>query len=114
MKSHDILHQTSCAYTPQQNGVVERKNRHLVETTRTFLIYDGVPQCFWGDAILNACYFINHMPSSVLENKFLTLFCFLMSLSIPYSLEFLDLHALFTILVRGLINYLLGHINVSF
>ena len=30
MSSHEILHQSSCAYTPQQNGVVERKNRHLV------------------------------------------------------------------------------------
>jgi len=35
MASHGILHQTSCAYTPQQNGVAEHKNKHLVETTRT-------------------------------------------------------------------------------
>jgi len=69
MKSHGILHQTSYAYTPQQNGVAKRKNRHLVETTRTLLIHDGVPQCFWGDAILSACYLINRMSSSVLENK---------------------------------------------
>jgi len=69
MKSHGILHQTSCAYTPQQNRVAERKNRHLVETTRTLLIHGGVPQYFWGDAILSACYLINRMPSSVLENK---------------------------------------------
>ena len=31
MSSHEILHQSSCAYIPQQNGVAERKNRHLVE-----------------------------------------------------------------------------------
>jgi len=62
MKSHGILHQTSCACTPQQNGVVERKNRHLVETTRTL-------QRFWGDAILSACYLINYMPSLILKNK---------------------------------------------
>jgi len=47
MKSHDILHQTSCAYTAQQNGVAKHKNRHLVETIRTFLIHGGVPQRFW-------------------------------------------------------------------
>jgi len=69
MKSHGILHQTSCAYTPQQNGIAERKNRHLVKTTRTLLIHGGVPQYFWGDAILSACYLINRMSSSVLKNK---------------------------------------------
>jgi len=69
LKSHGILHQTSCAYTPQQNGVAERKNRHLVETTRTLLIHGEIPQCFWSDALLSVCYLINHMSSSVLENK---------------------------------------------
>ena len=48
MFSHGILHQCSCAYTPQQNGVAERKNRHLVETTRILLIHHKIPQCFWG------------------------------------------------------------------
>jgi len=69
MKSHGILHQTSCAYTPQQNGVVERKNRHLIETTRTLLIHCGVPQRFCGDDVLRASYLINRMSSSVLKNK---------------------------------------------
>ncbi|XP_052725873.1 retrovirus-related Pol polyprotein from transposon TNT 1-94 isoform X1 [Vigna angularis] len=69
MASHGILHQTSCAYTPQQNGVAERKNRHLIETTRTLLIHGQVPSRFWGDAVLTACYLINRMPSSVLDNK---------------------------------------------
>jgi len=41
MKSHGILYQTSCAYTPQQNGVAEHKNQHLVETTYTLLIHGG-------------------------------------------------------------------------
>ena len=47
MSSHMILHQSSCAYTPQLNGVAERKNRHLVETNRT-LLHHKVPQHFWG------------------------------------------------------------------
>jgi len=54
MKSHSIFHQTSCAYTLQQNGVAECKNGYLVETTCTFLIHGRVPQCFWGEAILSA------------------------------------------------------------
>jgi len=69
MASHGILNQTSCAYTSQQNGVVEHKNRHLVETTRTILIHGDVPQRFWGDVVLSACYLINRMSSLVLDNK---------------------------------------------
>ena len=46
MSSHGILHQSSCAYTPQHNGVAERKNRHLVETARTLLLHHKVPQRF--------------------------------------------------------------------
>jgi len=67
--SHGILHQTSCAYTPKQNGVAERKNRHLIEKTLTLLIHGEVPEHFWGDAILIACYLINCMSSSVLMNN---------------------------------------------
>ena len=68
MSSNGILHQSSCAYTPQQNGVTKRKNRHLVETARTLLLHHKVPQRFWEDAILVACYLINRMPSSVLHD----------------------------------------------
>ena len=46
MPSHGILHQSSCTYTPQHNGVAERKNRHLVETARTLLLHHKVPQSF--------------------------------------------------------------------
>jgi hypothetical protein len=69
LTSQGILHQTSCAHTPQQNGVAERKNRHLVETARTMLLHNNVPPRFWGDAILTSCYLINLMPSSVFENQ---------------------------------------------
>ena len=69
MSSQGIIHQSTCPHTPQQNGVVERKNRHLVETAHTLLLHANVPFHFWGDAILTACYLINHMPSSVLQNQ---------------------------------------------
>ena len=67
--SHEIRYQSSCAYTPQQNGVTERKNRHLVETTHILLLHHKVPQRFWGDAILVDCYLINRMPSSILHDQ---------------------------------------------
>ena len=69
MSSHGILHQSSCAYTPQQHRVAERKNRHLVEITRTLLLHHKVPQRFWEDVILAACYLINRILSSVLLDK---------------------------------------------
>ena len=46
MSSQGILHQSSCAYTPQQNGIAERKNRHLIETARTLLLHNQVPLHF--------------------------------------------------------------------
>ena len=49
--------------------MAERKNRHLVETARTLLLHHKVPQRFWGDAILVACYFINRMSSSGLHDQ---------------------------------------------
>jgi len=68
MASHGILHQTSFVYTPQQNGVAERKNRPI-EIGCNLLILGEVPQSFWGDAIFTSCYLINRMPFSVLNNK---------------------------------------------
>ena len=50
--------------------MVEHKNRHLIETTRTLLLYHKVPRRFWGNAILAACYLINCMlSSSVLHDQ---------------------------------------------
>ena len=49
--------------------MVERKNRHLVETARTLLLHQTIPQRFWGDAILIVCYLINCMPSSILGDQ---------------------------------------------
>nr|GEW66097.1 retrovirus-related Pol polyprotein from transposon TNT 1-94 [Tanacetum cinerariifolium] len=51
-----ILHQTSVARTPEQNGVVERRNRTLVEAARTILSAVKVPLFFWSEAISTACF----------------------------------------------------------
>nr|GFB39497.1 putative ribonuclease H-like domain-containing protein [Tanacetum cinerariifolium] len=51
-----ILHQTSVARTPEQNGVVETWNRTLVEAARTMLSAAKVSLFFWAEAIATACF----------------------------------------------------------
>nr|GEX88722.1 hypothetical protein [Tanacetum cinerariifolium] len=51
-----INHQTSIARTPEQNGVVERRNRTLVEAARTMLSATKVPLFFWAEAIATTCF----------------------------------------------------------
>ncbi|BBH08831.1 hypothetical protein Prudu_021147 [Prunus dulcis] len=64
-----ILHQVSCPYTPQQNGMAERKNRHIIETAITMLTEASLPGKFWFHATAHAAYLINRMPSSTLDNQ---------------------------------------------
>uniref|UniRef100_A0A8R7NZ61 Integrase catalytic domain-containing protein n=1 Tax=Triticum urartu TaxID=4572 RepID=A0A8R7NZ61_TRIUA len=56
-----IEHQFSSPRTPQQNGVVERKNRTLVEMARTMLDEFGTPRRYWAEAISTACYVSNRV-----------------------------------------------------
>ncbi|GKD97766.1 retrovirus-related pol polyprotein from transposon TNT 1-94, partial [Tanacetum coccineum] len=51
-----IEDETSVARTPEQNGVVERQNRTLVEAARTMLSATKVPRYFWGEAIATTCF----------------------------------------------------------
>jgi hypothetical protein len=56
-----IKHEFSSSYTPQQNGVVERKNRTLLDMERTMLDEYKTPDWFWAEAINTACYSINRI-----------------------------------------------------
>ncbi|GKA78551.1 retrovirus-related pol polyprotein from transposon TNT 1-94, partial [Tanacetum coccineum] len=51
-----ISHETSVARSPQQNGVVERRNRTQIEVARTMLIYAKAPLFLWAEAVATACY----------------------------------------------------------
>ncbi|GJZ77183.1 retrovirus-related pol polyprotein from transposon TNT 1-94 [Tanacetum coccineum] len=55
-----ISHETSVARSPQQNGVVERRNRTLIEVARTMLIYAKAPLFLWAEAVATTCYTQNH------------------------------------------------------
>ncbi|GKE31812.1 retrovirus-related pol polyprotein from transposon TNT 1-94 [Tanacetum coccineum] len=58
-KEEGIKHQTSTPRTLKQNGVVERRNRTLVEAARTMLSASKLPLFFWAKAITTACYIQN-------------------------------------------------------
>ena len=58
---HGIEHNFSAPRTPQQNGVVERKNRSLVELARTMLNDMDLPKYFWADAVNTACHVMNRV-----------------------------------------------------
>ncbi|GKC28131.1 retrovirus-related pol polyprotein from transposon TNT 1-94 [Tanacetum coccineum] len=64
-----ITHQTSVACTPQQNGVVERRNRTLVEAARTMLIFSKALLFLWAEAINTACYTKNRSLIRLRYNK---------------------------------------------
>lgn len=59
----------SCPYTPQQNGLAERKHRHLIELGLTMLFNSNIPLKYWVEAFYTANYLINLLPSSVLHQK---------------------------------------------
>src|ERR1044072_6647876 len=60
-EEHGISHNFSAPRTPQQNGVVERKNRSLVELARTMLSDSNFPKYFWADAVSTACFVSNRV-----------------------------------------------------
>ncbi|KAH9800324.1 hypothetical protein KPL71_000620 [Citrus sinensis] len=55
--------------TPQQNGVVERMNRTILEKVRCMLSNAGLGKEFWAEAVVYACHLINRLPSTAIEGR---------------------------------------------
>lgn len=69
LSERGIIHQISCPYTPEQNGLVKRRHRIIVETGLSHLFHSKVPTCFWVQSFQAAVYVINRRPSSLLPNN---------------------------------------------
>ncbi|KAI3678345.1 hypothetical protein L6452_37633 [Arctium lappa] len=67
LESVGISHQYSAARTPEQNGVVERRNQTLVEVARTMLSQSDLPLFLWAEAVSTACYTQNQ---SMIHRRF--------------------------------------------
>ncbi|XP_075098077.1 uncharacterized protein LOC142175391 [Nicotiana tabacum] len=64
-----ITHNFSAPRTPQQNGVVDRKNMTLEDMASIMLIESGIVKCFWAETVNTACYLINRCMIRSLLNK---------------------------------------------
>ena len=68
-KKCGIERKKTTPYTLQQNGVVERMNRTLMEEARSMLSSAGIGQEFWAEAVETTCYLVNRSPTSTLIDK---------------------------------------------
>jgi histone deacetylase 1/2 len=64
-----VTHRLTCPHTHHQNGLVERKHRHLVETGLTLLSKANLPMKYWDHAFITAAFLINRIPTPVLQNN---------------------------------------------
>ena len=76
LHQHGISHRLSCPHTPEQNGVVERRNRVIVEKGLTLLAQSSLPQIFWEHAFKTATYLHNRSitPSLAYESPYQRLY----------------------------------------
>ena len=63
---HGLIHQTTCPDTPQQNGVAERKNRILLEITRSLMFESHLPAHYRPEALATATYLTNRLPTKAM------------------------------------------------
>lgn len=63
------LHQVSCFERPHQNGIVERKQQHILNVVRALRYQATLPLTFWADCVLTSVYLINIIAKPILNHK---------------------------------------------
>lgn len=62
-QEHGIVNQFTMPYTPQQNGVAERRNRTLMDMVRSMICNSSLPEYLWTEALKTATHILNRVPS---------------------------------------------------
>ena len=69
LENEGIRHETSCPYTPQQNGIAERKIGDIMDKGRTLMEQSSIPKNLWGYAVMTAMHLIYRLPTKSLNLK---------------------------------------------
>jgi hypothetical protein len=67
--THGIFHRFTCSYTLEQNGISERKHRHITEIGLTLLAQSHIDSHYWVKAFLTTVHLINRLPTPVLNHQ---------------------------------------------
>jgi transposase InsO family protein len=60
-KEQGIIHEVTAPYTPQHNGLAERRNRSILDMARSMVKQKNLPKRFWGEAVATAVYILNRI-----------------------------------------------------
>lgn len=66
-QDYGIAHQLTAPYTPEENGISERKNRYLQEMAKSMLVDANLEDKYWGEAVMTAAYLQNRLPTKACD-----------------------------------------------
>lgn len=67
--SKGTIHQLICPYTPQQNGITERKHQHFLNVARALRFQSNISLQYWDDCVMTTAFLINRSASPLLNNQ---------------------------------------------
>ncbi len=67
LKMHGIHRQFTCRYTPHQNGIAKKKNRHIAEVACTLMVNKSMPHHYWAETIVTTIYIMNKTPTAAMH-----------------------------------------------